>query len=33
MYDITTNFVDEPLKTLLKAGRDYPNSDLAFSVA
>jgi HKD family nuclease len=33
MYDTITNFVDEPLKTLLKAGKDYPNSDLAFSVA
>jgi HKD family nuclease len=33
MYDTTTNFVDEPLRTLLKAGTDYPNSDLAFSVA
>src|SRR2546430_16041123 len=33
MYDITTNFVDEPLKTLLKAGIDFPNSDLTFSVA
>lgn len=33
MPDVAISFIDEPLKTLLKAGKDYPNSDLDLSVA
>lgn len=33
MADTVINFIDEPLKALLKAGKDFPNSDLDFSVA
>jgi HKD family nuclease len=33
MTDTDISLVDEPLTTLLKAGKDYPKSDLDFSVA
>ncbi len=33
MPDTAISFVDEPLRVLLKAGKDYPDSDLDFSIA
>ncbi|HZS75334.1 MAG TPA: hypothetical protein VFA41_01865 [Ktedonobacteraceae bacterium] len=33
MADLTINFVDEPLRVLLKAAKDYPHAHLDFSVA
>ncbi|HET9999416.1 MAG TPA: phospholipase D family protein [Ktedonobacteraceae bacterium] len=33
MPDTTISFIDEPLNALLKAGKDYPNSDIDLSVA
>ncbi|MGH2495489.1 MAG: phospholipase D-like domain-containing protein [Ktedonobacteraceae bacterium] len=33
MPDTVISFIDEPLKALLKAGKDYPHSDIDLSVA
>ncbi len=33
MPDTAISFIDEPLKALLKAGKDYPHSDIDLSVA